>query len=173
MWAGSGGVLCCSLLHSLGSKGISWRPTKASRCITKYSRTCRYGLYQVGTENALARLKLDYFEQKEVQLLGLLTSSLVASRHFAINLNGIYTVHWIWECVNQCASLKRFHIPLFSQLKHFMFILSLNYLGNLHHFIDKCAVFKMCWLKQILWEWYKNWQLIRNAYFALQRLPLG
>lgn len=126
----------------------------------------------MGTEHALARLGLDYFEQKEVQPLGLFTSSPTASGRFTINLNGIYAVHWIWECVNQCASLKLFQIPLFSQLKHFIIILSLNYLGNLHHFSDKCAMVKTCWLKQILLEWYKNWQLIRSAYFALQMFPL-
>lgn len=53
--AGLGGV-CVS-----GNKGVSREFTKASRCLTKYDRTCRYGLYQVGTENALSLTILNRF----------------------------------------------------------------------------------------------------------------
>lgn len=70
--------LCCHWLHCSGNKGVSWEPTKGSRWITKYDRTCRYGLHRVGTENALASLTPDSWT--EVQRLSLLTASLITSR---------------------------------------------------------------------------------------------
>lgn len=61
--AGLGGVcvVACCIVQEI--KVFPESPQRL-RCITKYDRTCRYGLYQVGTENALASLKLDGFEQK-------------------------------------------------------------------------------------------------------------